>query len=163
MATAPEGGYRLLRLMDLVVHNLNELFPEMEILSVLPFRVTRNADIGSISDDVEDRLDMVEEELRLRRVAEIVRLEHTSSENKSMLNLLKEELSLGDDQIYEVPGELQYLSLNEVANLNISNLRFPQHSPVSPSVCLKNPVICLLFFGSGIFWFTTHTKVSLTQ
>jgi polyphosphate kinase len=127
-----DGSYRLLRLMDLIIHNLSELFPEMEILDILPFRITRDADIELISDDVEDRLDLVEEELRLRRVAEIVRLEYPVTENRAILNVLKEELSLTDDLIYEVPGDLQFLALNEVASLNIPRLRFPTHTPIKP-------------------------------
>lgn len=134
-----DGNYRLLRLIDLITHNLHELFPEMTIQSILPFRVTRNADIGSISDDVEDRLDMVEEELRLRRVAEIVRLEYTSSDHGAMLSVLRDELGISEDQAYELPGELQYMSLNEVANLNIPKLRFPVHMPAKPRRLLEEP------------------------
>src|SRR5690606_33693775 len=102
--------------------NLAELFPEMNIQTIMPFRVTRNADIETVSDDVEDRLDIVEEELRLRRVARIVRLEHSHIEDRSMLAFLRDELELTDDDIYEVPGALSYAALNEVANLNIPKL-----------------------------------------
>ena len=39
------GTRRYAPLQELIEHNLDELFPGMEILKVLPFRVTRNAEI----------------------------------------------------------------------------------------------------------------------
>ena len=129
-----QSGHRLIRLIDLVAANLAELFPEMLIEHVMPFRVTRNADVEDMSDDVEDRFDTVEEELRLRRVAQIVRLEHGSTADRSMLNYLRDELKLTDDDLYENRGEISYHSLSEIANLNIPSLRYPTCTPVRPAV-----------------------------
>jgi polyphosphate kinase len=130
--TNPKDGYRLMRLRDLISANLSELFPEMIVHSVMPFKVTRNADVGETSDDVEDRMDMVEEELRLRRIAQIVRIEYSKTEDESMLKLLQSELDLQDEEMYEVPGEVGYASLYEVANLNIPQLRYKPYLPVVP-------------------------------
>ena len=127
-----KGGYRLIRLVDLISENLSELFPEMIVQSVMPFRITRNANIAETSDDVEDRLDMVEEELRLRRVAQIVRFEHSKPLDASMFQFLCDELELTAIDLYEVPGEVSYNSLNEIANLNIPELRYPPHVPMRP-------------------------------
>ncbi len=129
-----ERGYRLIRLIDLIAANLSELFPEMLIEHVMPFRVTRNADVGDMSDDVEDRFDTVEEELRLRRVAQIVRLEHGPVADRTMLHYLRDELKLTNDDLYENCGEISYHSLSEVANLNIASLRYAPCVPVRPSV-----------------------------
>lgn len=128
--------YRLMRLIDLISANLGELFPEMIVQSVTPFRVTRNADvveaIEDAEEDLDDRLDMVEEELRLRRVAQVIRFEQNASPDSSLFTMLSEELGLNETDFYEIPGELSYSSLNEIANLNISNLRFPPHTPIKP-------------------------------
>ena len=43
---------------------------------MMMFRVTRNADIERDEEDADDLLEMVEEELRERRFARVVRLEH---------------------------------------------------------------------------------------
>lgn len=132
LSEGQENGYRLIRLQDLISSHLNELFPEMIVESSVPFRVTRNADIEYMSDDVEDHMDIVEEELRLRRLAKIVRLEHSDSANLSILPFLKDELELSDPDLYLVPGELSYQSLSEIANLNIPSLRFKPHHPSKP-------------------------------
>ena len=47
------------------------LFQGMDVVDAFPFRVTRNANVGLANDDVEDLSDVVAEELRLRRVAEV--------------------------------------------------------------------------------------------
>jgi len=60
----------------MIKKNLHDLFPSMQVVSVMPFRLTRNADITRDEEDAEDLLSMIEEELRLRRFAEVVKLEH---------------------------------------------------------------------------------------
>ena len=134
LADDKSTDYKLVGLLDLISNNLEELFPEMVIEEVMPFRVTRSADIETVIDDDEedDRMELVEEELRLRRIAPIIRLEYAGTQDKSMLNFLKDELQLSDDDLYEVPGEIAYESLNELANLNIPALRYKPHVPIKP-------------------------------
>lgn len=148
-----DSPLRFVRLLDVISNNLPVLFPEMIIESVLPFRVTRNADIGTVKDDdAEDLLDLVEEELRLRRIAEIVRVEYptlTALKNTTakaastgkrgpqssplpILNLVQEELELDDDDYYEVRGELDYGTLNQIASLKRKNLSYRKWVPVTP-------------------------------
>ena len=54
--------------------NLDALFPGMDIISYDMFRVTRDADF-EVSDEADDLLQAVEDELRRRRFGEVVRLE----------------------------------------------------------------------------------------
>ncbi len=124
-------GVKLIRLRDIIESNLAELFPEMVVEKVMPFRITRNADIDQVRDDVEDLLDLVEEELRLRRVAEIVRMEHSAGPDPWMLNLLETELSLGPEDFYETEGELSYKPLEEVFALNYPDLKYRPWVPVT--------------------------------
>ena len=61
-------------LEDIIARHLGALFPGMEILSHDLFRVTRDADF-EVSDEADDLLQAVEDELRRRRFGEVVRLE----------------------------------------------------------------------------------------
>src|ERR1700722_1306876 len=54
--------------------NLQMLFPGMNVVEHQLFRITRNADIEMDAEDAEDLLQLVEQELRARRMAEGVRL-----------------------------------------------------------------------------------------
>ena len=62
-------------LQDIIANNLDDLFPGMEILEVLPFRVTRNAETERDNEDAEDLLEQIQQQLRERRFARVVRLE----------------------------------------------------------------------------------------
>ena len=61
-------------LEDIIAEHLDSLFPGMEVVSHSLFRVTRDADFD-ISDEADDLLAAVEDELRRRRFGEVVRLE----------------------------------------------------------------------------------------
>ena len=64
----------LVPLDALIAANLDSLFPGMEVLDHSLFRVTRDTDYD-VSDEADDLLQAVEEELRRRRFGEVVRLE----------------------------------------------------------------------------------------
>src|SRR5918997_1136801 len=77
--------------LELVIaRNLDELFPGMEILRHDFFRVTRDADF-TVSDEADDLLRAVEDELRRRRFGEVVRLEGSSTKDRDMRDYLLEQ------------------------------------------------------------------------
>ena len=68
----------LVPLEEVIRHFASWLFPGMEILEQIVFRVTRDADF-EVSDEADDLLEAVESELRRRRFGDAVRLEISSS------------------------------------------------------------------------------------
>ena len=127
-----ESVCRYIHLMELIEHHLEWLFPEMEIASVMPFRVTRNADVESDLEDVEDLLQAVEEQLRHRRMECVVRLELPSNPNPGMRQLLMEELEIGPHDVFEMSGLLDFTSLRIIASLPYVHLRYPPWRPRIP-------------------------------
>lgn len=128
-----EGRYRFIRLVDIIQHNLSKLFPEMMLTGSMLFRITRNADIEREEEDAEDLLEMIEEELRQRRFAHVVRLEHLPNPDPWILELLLDELELNKEDVYELSGELDYTKLKEISDLNIPRLRYDPWVPVVPT------------------------------
>ncbi len=126
--------YRFVSLSDLIRHNLDKLFPNMVLLDVMPFRITRNADVECDEEDAEDLLELVEQEVRERRFARVVRLEHGPNPDQWIREYLMQELELDEEDIYEMPAELDYQSLKVVSDLNLSNLKDPPFTPVVPGV-----------------------------
>lgn len=120
------------RIQDVIEHNLNELFPEMAIESVMPFRVTRSADIEANLDDPDDISEYVEEELRRRRLADVVRLEYKGNADEWISAVLQEELELDENDLYEVNGEINYRTLNEIANLAFPEIKYKPWNPIIP-------------------------------
>lgn len=129
-----QGEKRFVRLLEVIQENLAELFPAMEVLNIMPFRLIRNADIDRDEEDVEDLIEMIEEELRQRRFAEVVCLVHGPNPDPWMLKFLTDELELGENDVYEDAGELDYTDLNLIADLPIPDLRFEACNPVVPAV-----------------------------
>lgn len=123
---------RFVSLMDLIRNNLTELFPDMEILEVMPFRITRNADIERDEEDVEDLLEMIAEELRQRRFADVVRLEHGPDPDPWMLRFLMDELELKEDDVYENAELLDYTDLKTIVDLAIPEMRYDSWAPLVP-------------------------------
>lgn len=127
-----QGTSRFVPLQEIIEHNLDDLFPGMEIVKVLPFRVTRNAEIERDNEDAEDLLEQIQQQLRERRFARVVRLEIARGANPRLLRFLEEELDIGDEDLYETDGLIDYGILNEIADLDIPELRFPKWTPVVP-------------------------------
>jgi polyphosphate kinase len=124
--------YKFISIVDLIKENLADLFPGMQVLNVMPFRLTRNADITRDEDDAEDLLEMIEEELRMRRFAEVVRLEHGPNPDPWMLRFLLDELELNEEDVYELSEELDFRGLAQIADLPLAKLRFDPWKPVIP-------------------------------
>ena len=117
----------------LVAEHVDELFRGAQILGVYPFRVTRNADLRRDEEEADDLLVMISEELRERRFAPVVLLEVEPDTPQSVIDLLKDELELHDEDVHQVRGIIDYSGLNTIADLDVPELRFPRWEPVVPS------------------------------
>jgi polyphosphate kinase len=128
----PETPWRFVSLLSLIRNNLDDLFPDMTIVDVMRFRVTRNADLERDEEDAEDLLELMEEELRQRRFARVVRLETGREMNQWMLQFLMRELNLHPDDIYEMRAEPDFEDLRSIADLPIPRLRYDKWEPLTP-------------------------------
>jgi polyphosphate kinase len=139
LETSDGNEFRFVSLLDIIKENLPDLFPAMTVVSVMPFRLTRNADISRDEDDAEDLLQHIEEELRQRRFAEVVRLEHAPNPDPWMLKFLMDELELQDEDLYESKSLLDFGDLSIVAEINRPDLKFEPWTPVVPGAFLEDP------------------------
>ncbi len=126
------GRYRFVSVVEVLSRNLHTLFPGMQVLSITPFRVTRNADVERDEEDAEDLLELIEQELRARRFAQIVRLEHGPQADPWTLQFIVRELELSDEDVYELPAELDYTDLKPIADLPLPRLKYEPTLPVIP-------------------------------
>ncbi len=125
-------GHLFVNLEQIIRHNLDELFKGMNIIDAQPFRVTRNADVERDEEDAEDLLELIEQELRDRRFAKAVRLEVSGDPSLPMNRLLAEQLDLREQEIYQMPGELEYTDLWAIHSLNKPELKCEPWKPVVP-------------------------------
>ncbi len=119
-------------LEQVMIHNLDDLFPGMEIVAAYPFRVTRNADVGRNEEEADDLVEMIAEELREQRFAPVVRLEVDESMPQIMRQLLQRELELEQSDIYPMRGPLRLADLFSLAEINLPALKNPPWTPMTP-------------------------------
>ena len=124
-------GDHFIRLEELMMNNLDMLFPGMEIVSCELFRVTRNANTERDEDDADDLMEMIESELKERKFAPIVRLEIGVGMEPLHRGRLAAELELDEaTDVFETPGLLAMRDLFELARLDFPRLHDAPHHPV---------------------------------
>ena len=129
---AGEPALHVVPMEALVAAHVGELFPGMEVVSVHPFRVTRNADVLRDEEEAEDLLEMISAELRERRFAPVVRLEVARAMPESDRQWLVRELALLPEDICEVDGLLDLTSLFRFVGVQRPALKAAVWEPVVP-------------------------------
>jgi polyphosphate kinase len=129
-------------LEQVIGSNLGALFPGMDIKGFSAFRVTRYSDLElAHSDDQDDLLAVIEEQVFQRRFAEVVRIEVESGMPEFLRRLVVEELTedhppeippLGDDDVVETGRLVDHGDLMSIATLDIPELHDPPLVPVIP-------------------------------
>jgi polyphosphate kinase len=142
---------RYVRLRDLIIHNLGELFPGLEVVDVTVFRITRNAEVELDDDDGDDLREIVEEELRLRKFEPVVRLELAQGPDPRVRSLLMEKFDLVEADVYELAGEIDYGGLMEIASLPIPELRDEPWTPLVPPALADEDADIFALIRSGDF------------
>ena len=118
----------MIPLENVMAHFLDHLFPEMEIVERVAFRLTRDGDT-EISDDADDLLEAVESEVRKRRFGSVVRVEVSSSVTRTMLGRLAERLGVSMEQMYPVRGILDLADLSQLHPLDRPDLKYEPWLP----------------------------------
>jgi polyphosphate kinase len=133
-ARVPSRG-RFVRASDIIAANLDDLFPGMQILEIMPFRVYRDSESPGeqADDDADNLLELVEQQLKQRRFARPVRLETGPSPSPRIVAHLLDELELSQSDAHERPGLLDYPTLAEIADLDRPELKWRKWTPVVPS------------------------------
>ncbi|MFM2062471.1 MAG: hypothetical protein RLZZ507_2141 [Cyanobacteriota bacterium] len=127
-----------------IAHNLEHLFPGMNIQEYHPFRITRDADLELEEDEADDLLLAIEQELRKRRMGGTpVRLEIRSQTPEILRSRLLQDLELTDNDVYQVDGLLGLRDLMYFMALPLPELKEPPRQSVVPSRLqrLKEPCV----------------------
>ena len=100
-------------LESIIARNLHALFPGMKVLRHSYFRVARDADF-TVSDEGDDLVRAVEQELRRRRFGEVVRLEVSADMDADLRTFLIGQLSIDENQVIDIAGTLDLSDLWEL-------------------------------------------------
>jgi polyphosphate kinase len=126
-----ESGQAFVPLEEAIAANLDALFPGTEVVDHGYFRVTRDADF-TVSDEADDLVQAVQDEIRRRRFGEVVRLEIAAGMNPKLRQQLIDALRLEDREVYDVDGLIDLADLTAIADLpGHAELRYPPWTPVT--------------------------------
>ena len=124
-------GRTFVPLEDLIAKHLDSLFPGMEIVDYDVFRVTRDADF-TVSDEADDLLRAVEDELRRRRFGEVVRVEVGAGMSAAIREQLTGSLEVSADDVFAVDGMLDLADVWDIVKVpGFAELRDPPWTPVT--------------------------------
>ncbi|ACL20143.1 Polyphosphate kinase [Desulfitobacterium hafniense DCB-2] len=117
-------------LEDLITLKLPDLFQGHKLAAAGFFRITRNADLDFDEEGAEDLLEAIELSIRQRKWGSVIRLEVGKGFHKDLLAILKEELEITEDKIYEVRGPIDLTFLSDFIKLKgCEHLRYLPFQP----------------------------------
>ena len=119
-------------LEELIMENLDRLFPGMEVGRADLFRVTRNADLTLDEDEADDLLVALEIELRRRRFGEALRVEIQKGMDRDFLDLLVEQLEIDRSNVYVTDAPLGLHDFWSLYALDRPDLKGESWSPLTP-------------------------------
>lgn len=125
-----ESKHTFILLEQIIEKNIDKLFLNYEVIAASPYRIMRNADLSIDEDEAADLLMEIEKQLKMRQWGESIRLEVEDSIDKSLLKILKNELSLHEDDIFKINGPLDLTFLMKLYSIDgYDNLRYLKYIP----------------------------------
>ena len=117
-------------LEQIIEKNIDKLFLNYEVLCAYPYRIMRNADLPIDEDEAADLLKEIQKQLKKRQWGEVIRLEVEHGIDKKLLNILKAELKVAEQDIFEINGPVDLTFLMKLYGLeNCDHLRYKPYKP----------------------------------
>ena len=125
-------------LEEIIERNMQQLFLNYDIVTSHPFRIMRNADFSLDEEEAVDLLEEIEKQLKRRQWGEVIRLEIEDKADQRLLKILKRELEVNEEDIFEIPGALDLTVLMKMYGLDgYDHLKTPKYTP-QPVPALMN-------------------------
>ncbi|MDA0266269.1 MAG: polyphosphate kinase 1 [Cyanobacteria bacterium] len=133
---SPDQVWTAVPLEQVIAAHASMLFPGYRVGAVVPFRVTRSADLGLVDSEADNWMALVESGVQQRsQQGQAVRLEVTAAMPAGLRSQLRQTLGLTDDDVYPLLGWLSYGEWIEQVDRHRPQLR----APAWPSAPLSWP------------------------
>ncbi|MFY9852475.1 MAG: polyphosphate kinase 1 [Terracidiphilus sp.] len=134
-----EGAYDYLLLQDLIAHNLSGMYRGYEVLCRAAFRVTRNSNLYFEEEEARSLLETIRVELHNRRKGDAVRLEIETAADEEIVERLRVNFELDDDQVLRGDGPVNLSRLMFFyEDVHRPDLKFPPFTPRSFKLSRKS-------------------------
>ena len=126
-------------LEQLIAGNLQALFPGLDVLQSHAFHVTRDAEVAIQELESDDLLEAIEEAVWRRRFRAVVRFQVDAKIPARILQLLQEELEIGEKDTYFIDGPLDLSRLRQWSALDRPDLKYKPFTPHAPAQLQAKP------------------------
>ena len=109
-----ESDTTVILLEEVIEKNIGELFLGYDVVCAHPYRIMRNADLTIDADGAEDLLVEIQKQLKKRQWGEVIRMEVEEKTDERLLDILKTEFEIKDEDIFYINGPLDLTMLMKV-------------------------------------------------
>ncbi len=127
----PGPELRFLPLEELILAEMDSLFPSYKLLGSCAFSVLRDSDL-EVEEEAEDLVREFETALKRRRRGQVVRMKISSSAPRDLRDLVMEELGVSDAEVIEIDGIMGISTLRELVLDERGDLLWPAFTPRVP-------------------------------
>ncbi|WP_101294405.1 polyphosphate kinase 1 [Halegenticoccus soli] len=124
-----EGEPTFVPIEQIVEANLDLLFPNVEIVDAFLFRVTRNAEVRRNEEVAEGLIEMIEDVLRQRRFATVVRLEVAADMPPEVRRLLIDQLGVDEREVFDLREPIDFRDFMDLTDLDRPELKLDPWTP----------------------------------
>ena len=125
-----DGRFDYLLLQDLIAHNFVGMYRGYEVLAHTAFRVTRNSNLYFEEEEARSLLETIRVELHNRRKGDAVRLEIETGADPEIVERLRVNFELEEDQVFRGEGPVNLSRLMFLAgDVQRPDLKFPPFAP----------------------------------
>ena len=128
---AEPGNHRFLPLEELLLLEIESLFPGYKLKAHFEFRVLRDSDL-EVEEEAEDLVREFEVALKRRRRGEVVRMTHSAGAPQNLLKTIMDELHVSPHDMIEVDGMIGVADLSELVIDSRPDLLWPVFTPRIP-------------------------------
>jgi polyphosphate kinase len=125
-----DGVHDYVLLQDLIAQNLAGMYRGYEVLARAAFRVTRNSNLYFEEEEARSLLETIRVELHNRRKGDAVRLEIESGADPEIVERLRVNFELDEDQVFRGDGPVNLSRLMFFyGDVHRPDLKFPVFTP----------------------------------
>lgn len=113
-----KGNTVVILLEQVIERNIGKLFLSNEVACTCPYRIMRNADLTIDEDEAADLLKEIQKQLKKRQWGEVIRLEVEDKMDERLLNILKMEFEIREEDIFQINGPLDLTFLMKMYGMD---------------------------------------------
>ncbi|MDR2944226.1 MAG: polyphosphate kinase 1 [Methanosarcinales archaeon] len=129
MAAGRSGKFNFVWADDVIIANLDFVFPGQIISEAHAFRITRDGDLGLDDDGDFNLMKSIEKKSGAKYFGNPLRLEINGSMSDSVLKILMENLKLRSTQVEALASPVGLVSVSDLFDINRPDLKYAPFAP----------------------------------